>query len=123
MNLYSAPRPPRKKRPPAPRSAASGKFRPLEPLDDMEVFSEVLAWVRSMQGTIEFLRHVAPSFEGGDPQLSKFNAVSIYWLQSLVDVMAPALVTGEAQDHHIENGVSLPETLFRDMPSKGGGTS
>lgn len=122
MSLYSAPRPPRKKRPPAPHSVKSGQFRHLEPLDDMAVFSTVLDGVRSMQGAIEFLRLHMPAFEEC-PQQAKLNAVSIFWMQSLVDAMTPSLLTGEAQDHHVENGVSLPETLFRDVPSKGGDTS
>ena len=87
MNLYSAPRPPRKKA--LPRSSASGRFRAVEPMDDPGLFGFALDAHRSLLDAARFLDLVPID---GDVAADQARAFVVAYLRGVAAAIAPDLV-------------------------------
>ena len=93
MDLYSAPRPPRKK--PQPRAVLSGKFQSIEPIDDVQLFEFVRDGHRSLLGAAAFLDRVPLGAD--EPDAVQARVFVVAYLEQVASALAPHLVVGDVK--------------------------
>ena len=97
MDLYSAPRPPRKK--PQPRAVLSGKFQSIEPIDDAKLFEFVRDGHRSLLGAVALLQGV--KIGGDEVEALRARDFVVSYLHEVAATLAPHLVVGEAKPRNM----------------------
>lgn len=97
MSLYSAPRPPRRKA--QPRSAKSGQFKTIEPLDDPDLFGFVHGSHDSLVRAAQFLERVPVAVD--EVAAAQARAFVVAYLREVASVIGEGLVidAGRAWPH------------------------